>query len=172
MAVVAVSLLALTAVVAAASDDSCPYFKSRSSLSGYETGGPYTLAHPKMTKDRMDLREFLWNHWHGRVKGVAEAADGETFTALYVIQPDSKGNWGVDVEINRPQTGLPCRAFHVESLARIPIPKPEDDPSQTLTLNLPFGRIPETHLADSEVKDAKYYRLVFVANERMIGDTI
>jgi hypothetical protein len=73
---VSASLIVLTLALPGKADDSCHYMKSRSALSGYENGGPYKLEHFKMTKDRRDLREFLWNHWHGHAKGIAEARVG------------------------------------------------------------------------------------------------
>ncbi len=175
---VAVSLLfALTVVLPSNADDSCRYLKSRSGLAGYDKGGPYNLAHFQLTKGRTDLREFLWNHWHNHIKGVAEArvgtVDAGTVTALYVVQPDSQGQWGIDVELGRPLQAPPCSAFHADSLFRFPIRKPaEDYPSQTLGPYLPDGTLPKTHLADSEVKDPKYYKLILVENGKAVGDTI
>ena len=34
------------------------------------------------------------------------------------------------------------------------------------------GKLPQTHLADSEAKDPKYYKLILVKNGKAIGDTI
>jgi len=59
-------------------NDACRYIKSREGLSGYETGGPYTLVHLRLTTGRTDLREFLWKHWLEHKRGVAEANVGTT----------------------------------------------------------------------------------------------
>jgi len=155
----------------------CRYLKSRSGLGGYETGGPYKLEHFQLTKGRTDLRDFLWNHWHNHIKGVTEArvgtVDAGTVTVLYVVQPDPQGQWGIDVELGRPLQPPPCSAFHVDSLVRFPVRKPDEDyPSQTLGPYLPDGTLPKTRLADSEVKDAKYWKLILVENGKAIGDTI
>jgi hypothetical protein len=89
------TLMALSLTLVANADDACHYMKERSALTGYDTGGPYKLDHFKMTNDRRDLREFLWSHWHGHMRGIAEARvgtiDAGTVTALYVIQPDANG---------------------------------------------------------------------------------
>ena len=57
---------------------------------------PYSLAVFILTKGRTDLREFLWQHWHGHSKGIAEASvgtvDAGRVTALYVVQPDAQGH--------------------------------------------------------------------------------
>ncbi len=175
---VSASLIILTLALRGKADDSCHYMKSRSGLSGYENGGPYKLEHFKMTKDRRDLREFLWNHWHGHTKGIAEARvgtiDAGTVTALYVVQPDAKGQWGIDVELYRPVQPPPCSAFHADSLVRIPIGKPDEDyPAQTLGPYFPDGKIPEkARLADSEVRDAKYFWIVLVINDKAVSGSI
>jgi hypothetical protein len=148
--------------------------KSLSDLSGYDKGGPYPLAHFRMTKGRSDLREFLWTHWHEHKKGVAEAevqtVDRGTVKALYIIQPDAKGQWGIDMEFDNP-TEPPCAAVHADSLVRIPIAKPDEDyPSQTL--GWPPEKTPQTHLSDSEVKDPKLYRLVLVKDNKPIAGQI
>lgn len=153
----------------------CRYIQSQSSLSGYETGGPYTLDHFRLTKGRTDLREFLWTHWHDHQKGFAEArvrtVDRGTVKVLYVVRPDSKGQWGIDAELDRPMDP-PCIAFHADSLVRIPISKPDEDyPSQTIGL-WPPDKLPKTRLADSEVKDAKLYRLILVRQNKPTGDAI
>src|SRR6476469_7826005 len=84
----------------ASAQEPCRYMKSRTGLTGYEHCGPYKLEHFQLTKGRTDLRDFLWKHWHNHVKGVAEAKvgtiDAGTITALYVVQPDSHGQWGID----------------------------------------------------------------------------
>jgi hypothetical protein len=170
-------LTVFTLVLVASAESPCPYLKSRSGLAGYETGGPYKLEHFQLTKGRTDLRDFLWTHWHNHVKGVAEAkvgtVDAGTITALYVVQPDSQGHWGVDVELGRSLQPPPCSAFHADSLVRYPIRKPEEDyPSQTLGPYLPDGTLPKTRLADSEVKDPKYYKLILVEDEKAVGDSI
>ncbi len=152
----------------------CQYMKSLSGLSGYETGGPYVLEHFHLTKGQTDLREFLWKHWHSHVKGVAEARvgtiDAGTVRVIYVVQPDVQGKWGIDVELDRPLQP-PCASFHADSLVRIPVHKPDEDyPSQTLGI-WPPDKVPKERLADSEVKDAKFWRIVLVADEKAVGDT-
>jgi hypothetical protein len=149
--------------------DACRYMKSRKGLSGYDSGGPYTLDHFRLTKGRTDLREFLWKHWREQRKGVAEArvgtVDRGTVTELYLVQPDAQGLWGIDVELDRP-THPPCITFHADSLIRVPIADPKEDyPSQTIGL-WPSDEIPPKRLADSEVADAKSYRLVLVRNNK------
>jgi hypothetical protein len=176
--VITVWILAVTLVSVAKADDSCHYMKSRSGLSGYEVGGPYKLERFQLTKGRTDLREFLWKHWHNHIKGVAEAkvgtVDAGIVTALYVIQPDAKGQWGIDVELGRRVQPPPCSAFHADSLVRVPIRKPDEDyPSQTLGPYSPDGTVPKNaRMPDSEVKDAKYYTVILIANEKGTGDTI
>src|SRR4029077_12078020 len=115
--------------VQAKKQQGCRYVKSRRDLSGYENGGPYILDHFRLTKGRTDLREFLWTHWHDHKKGVAEARVGTidrgTVKVLYLIQPDAKGQWGIDVDLDRPMAP-PCVAFHADSLVRVPIVKPDE----------------------------------------------
>ena len=170
-------LTVFTLALAASAEDPCPYLKSRSGLAGYETGGPYKLEHFQLTKGRTDLRDFLWKHWHSHVKGVAEArigtVDAGTVTALYVVQPDSQGQWGIDVELGRPLQPPRCSAFHADSLVRFPIRKPNEDyPSQTLGPYLPDGKLPKAQVPDSEAMDPKYYKLILVENGKGAGDTI
>jgi hypothetical protein len=173
LALMAVFTFSLTAFCLAP----CRYLKSRSGLGGYERGGPYKLEHFHLTNGRTDLRDFLWNHWHNHIKGVAVARvgtiDAGTVTVLYVLRPDSQGRWGIDVEIGRPRQPPPCSAFHVDGLVRFPVRKPDEDyPSQTLGPYLPHGMLPQTRLADSDVKDAKYWKLILVENGKSVGDTI
>lgn len=161
--------------VEAQSQSACRYMQSRSGLSGYDRGGPYTLDHFRLTKGRMDLREFLWTHWHEHKKGVAEARAGTvdrgTVRLLYLVQSDAKGQWGIDVELDRPMDP-PCVTFHADSLVRVLIAKPDEDyPSQTIGL-WPPDKIPQTRLADSEVKDAKLYRLILIKEDKPISDQI
>jgi hypothetical protein len=168
-------LAALVLVPAATGDDACHYIKSRRGLRGYETGGPYKLEHFRLTRGRTELRQFLWTHWHDHHKGVAEArvgtVDAGMVTALYVVEPDAQGRWGIDVEIDRPMQP-PCTTFHADSLARLPISKPEEDyPSQTLSI-WPPDKVPEKQPAESEVKDAKFYRVLLVAKGKLLGDAI
>jgi len=194
--VVTACMMALTLAAIVKADDSCRYMKSRGGLSGYEIGGPFKLEHFHLTKGRTDLREFLWKHWHNHIKGVAEAkvatVDAGIVTALYVIQPNAKGQWGIDIELDRPamivarrrtnstgqgmkQVRPPrCSAFHADSLARVPIRKPDEDyPSQTLGPYWPDRTVPKSvRMPDSEVKDAKYYTVILIANEKAVGDTI
>lgn len=120
----------------------------------------------------------LWKHWHNHIKGVAEAkvgtVDAGIVAALYVIQPDAKGQWGIDVELGRPVQPPPCSAFHADSLVRVPIRKPDEDyPSQTLGPYWPDRTVPQkARMPDSEVKEAKYYTVILMANEKGIGHTI
>jgi len=166
---------ALTLVPASNAQNACRYMKSRADLSGYENGGPYLLDHFRLTKGRTDLREFLWRHWHDHKKGVAEArvgtVDRGTVKVLYEIQPDAHGQWGINVELDRPMDP-PCQTFHADALVRVPIAKPEEEyPSQTLGL-WPPDKIPQERLSDSEVKDAKLYRVILVRENKPIGDEI
>lgn len=161
--------------VEAQSQSSCRFMKSLSGLSGYDKGGPYTLDHFRLTKGRTDLREFLWTHWHEHKKGVAEVRAGTvdrgTVKILYIVQLDAKAQWGVDVELDRPMDP-PCVTFRADSLVRVPIAKRDEDyPSQTLGL-WPPDKIPQTRLADTEVKDTKLYRLILVKDNKPISDEI
>jgi hypothetical protein len=172
-----VSIL-LTLVLAATAEEPCKYLNSRNALAGYETGGPYKLEHFTLTKGRTDLRDFLWRHWHNHIKGVAEArvgtVDAGTVTILYVIQPDAKGAWGIDVELGRPVQAPACSAFHADSLVRVPIRRPEEDyPSQTLGQYWPDRTVPvKFRMHDDEMKDAKYFTVILMADEKAMGDTI
>jgi len=171
-------LILITPVLTATAEEPCRYLNSRNALAGYETGGPYKLEHFTLTKGRTDLRDFLWRHWHNHIKGVAEAkigtVDAGTVTALYMIQPDAKGVWAIDVELGRPVQPPPCSAFHADSLVRVPIRKPEEDyPSQTLGPYWPDRTVPtKFRMHDDEVKDAKYFTVILMADEKAIGDTI
>jgi hypothetical protein len=156
-------------------DDACRYIKSRNGLSGYESGGPYSLDHFHLTTGRTELREFLWKHWHEHKRGVAEVKAGTVdrgpVKVLYLVRPDAQGAWGIDVEVDRPMDP-PCTMFHADSLIRLPIANPKEDyPSQTLSL-WPPDEIPPRRLADSDVADPKVYRVVLVRNNKPIGDTI
>lgn len=167
----------LTFALVASAEGPCRYFKSRSGLEGYEAGGPYKLEHFQLTKGRTDLRVFLWKHWHDHIKGVAEArsatVDVGTSTALYFVRPGPRGHCGIDAELGRPLQPPPCSAFHVDSLVRYPIRKPDEDyPSQTLGPYLPDGKLPQARLADSDAKDPTYYKPILVKNGKAIGDTI
>lgn len=168
-------MVALMFVSPALADTSCHYMNSRSSLLGYETGGPYLLDHFHLTKGRTDLREFLWKHWHDHIMGVAEAREGTidagTLTVLYVVQPDARGDWAIDVESGRPLPSA-CRAFHADSLARIRIPNPDEDyPSQTLGV-WPTDNVPKGRLADSEVENSKYFWVFLMAGKKAVGGAI
>ena len=172
----AASLMAFALVSSAEADDSCHYMKSRNVLVGYDSGGPFKLGHFHLTKGRTDLREFLWQHWHGHSKGIAEARvgtiDAGTVTALYVVQPDAQGHWGIDVELYRPIQPPPCSAFHADAMVRVPIRRPDDDNSQTL-LYIPDGVVPpEARLPDSAARGAKYYKIVLMTNDKALGDDI
>ena len=170
------TLILLSLACVAIADDACRYLKERSALTGYDTGGPFKLDHFKMTKDRQDLREFLWVHWHSHTRGIAEArigtVDAGTVTALYVVQPDAKGHWGIDVELHRPIQPTPCSAFRADAIVRVPIRKPDDDNSQTL-LYIPDGVVPsKARLQDSTTVGGKYYKIVLMANDKALGDGI
>ena len=171
-------LMLLTLLLALSAEEPCRYLNSRNALAGYETGGPYKLEHFALTKGRTDLRDFLWRHWHDHVKGVAEArvgtVDAGTVTVLYIIQPDAKGVWRVDIELGRPMQPPPCSAFHADSVVRVPIRKPDEDyPSQTLGPYWPDRTVPKgVRMREDEVKDAKYFTVILMADEKAIGDTI
>jgi len=169
LALLAAAVGSLLLVPASRADQACRYMQSRSALADYENGGLYILDHFRLTKGRTDLREFLWQHWHGHKKGAAEArvrtVDRGTVRVLYLIQPDAQGRWGVDVEINRPMDP-PCLSFYADSLVRLPIVKPEEDyPSQTSGL-WPVDKLPANRLADSDVVGSKSYRLMLVRNNK------
>jgi hypothetical protein len=89
-----------------------------------------------------------------------------------VASPTSRGKWGIDVELDRPMDP-PCVAFRADSLVGVPIAKPdEDDPSQTLGL-WPPDKLPQGLLSDSEVRDAKLFRVILLVREnKPIGDEI
>jgi hypothetical protein len=162
-------------VPAGNSNEDCRYQKSRKGLAGYETGGPYTLDHFRLTTGRTDLREFLWKHWHEHRKGVAEAnigtVDRGIVKVLYLIHPDVQGLWGIDVELDRPMDP-PCVAFHADSLVRVPITNPKEDyPSQTVGL-WPADEIPPNRLADSAAVNSKLFRVVLVRNHKPVNDAI
>lgn len=161
--------------VQAKKQQGCRYKKSHSDLAGYDNGGPYILDHFRLTKGRTDLREFLWTHWHEHKKAVAEVRAGTvdrgTVRVLYMIQPDAKGQWGIDVELDRPMDP-PCVTFHADSLVRVPIAKPDEDyPSQTLGL-WPPDKLPEKLLSDSDVRDAKLFRVILVRERKAVSDEI
>jgi len=156
-------------------DEGCLYMESRKGLSGYESGGPFYLDHFRLTKGRTDLREFLWMHWHQHIRGIAEVRAGTVdrgiVKVLYIIHPDARGRWGIDVELDRPMDP-PCVTFRADSLVRVRIRKPkEDHPSQTLGF-WPPGEIPSNRLADSEVVDSKLYRVVLVRENEALPDPI
>ena len=155
--------------------ETCRHMKSHHGLAGYERGGPYSLEHFRLTKGRIDLREFLWKHRHSNIKGIAEASvrtvDRGTVKVLYLIQPDAQRRWGIDLEMDRPMDP-PCVTFHTDSLVRVPIQNPNEDyPSQTIGL-WPPDELPPKRLADSDVVDAKLYRVVLVLNNKTLGDAI
>jgi len=159
-------------------DESCRFMGSRSGLAGYEVGGPYNLDHFKLTKGRTDLREFLWRHWHNHIKGIAEASfgtvDAGTLKALYVIQPDAKGKWGIDVELRRTREPSRCSAVHADSLVRIYITKPDEDyPAQTFGPYWSDCKVPtNVRMPDSEAKGAKYYKIILTAKEKALAPDI
>jgi len=68
--------------------ETCSHMNSRHGLAGYESGGPYSLEHFRLTKGRTDLREFLWKHWHSKTKGIAEVRAG---TVDRPVKPFGRG---------------------------------------------------------------------------------
>jgi hypothetical protein len=113
----------------------CKYVKAGSPLAGFKTAGPFTLDHFRLTKGRIALRQFLWQDWHNRKKGAVPAkvatVDRGIVSVVYVVKPNSEGNWGIEVALDRPMDP-PCTTFRADSLARLPIAKPNEDyPSQT-----------------------------------------
>ena len=111
---------------------------------------------------------------------------------MYVIQPDAKGQWGIEIELDRPARDIPgvrkdttgngvrqvepptCSAFHADAIVRVSIRKPEEDyPSQTLGPYWPDRTVPKSvRMPDSEVKHGKYYTVILIANEKGLGGTI
>jgi hypothetical protein len=174
--VIALLVLLSLAVVANAAED-CPYLNAGGRLPGYDTGGPYKPDYFKMDRDRTNLREFLWTHWKGHTKGIARVrvstVDEGAITELYVVQPDTKGRWGIDVERDNPYSWNlqakpypPCWDWHVDSLVRISI----GNPRQASDPDFPDGKIPEKmRLADSDVREAKDYLVVLLINEDIRG---
>lgn len=163
-------------------DNSSHSLKSGTKPSAYDAGGPYKLEHFRLTKGRTDLREFLWRHWHDHIPGTAEAQVGTvdvgTVSEIYLIHPDAKGQWGIDIEIRRPlepPTPMPrTSTFHAGALVRVLIQNPDEDyPSQTLGPYWPDRTVPQRYrMADSEIKDPKFYTIILMENEKAIGDTI
>jgi hypothetical protein len=97
--------------------------------------------------------------------------DAGTVKVLYVIQPDAQGHWHIDVELDRPADPA-CVAFRADSLARMPIAKPDEEyPFQTLGF-WPPDKLPKELLSDSEVKDAKLYRVILVRGNKPASDPI
>ena len=169
LVLLAAAVGSLQLVPTSRADQGCRYMQSRSGLAGYENGGLYILDHFRLTKGRTDLREFLWQHWHGQKKGVAEArvrtVDRGTVRVLYLVQPDAEGRWGVEVEINRP-ADPPCLSFYADALVRVPIAKPDEDyPSQTSGL-WAVDKLPANRVADSDDVESKFYRLMLVRNNK------
>jgi len=84
---------------------------------------------------------------------------------LYLVHPDAKGLWGIDVELDRPMDP-PCVTFHADSLARVPIANPNEDyPSQTIGI-WPPDKMPPKRLQDSDVVDSKSHKIVLVRNNK------
>lgn len=170
-------IFAFVLVTAAASysQGTCVYTKSRTALAGYASGGPFDLRPDKLTVGRLELREFLWKHWHERTRAFAEVnagtIDAGVVKALYVIQPDPQGKWGIDVELDGPKQP-PCRAFHADYPIRVPIKDPNEDyPSQTGD-TWPDDKIPNNRLPDSAVKDPKLFRVMLIRGPGPAGDPI
>jgi len=152
----------------------CRYLGTKTPLPRYETGGPYVLDHFQLNKDRTDLREFLWKHWHDHVPGIADTKvktiDAGMPRELYIVQPDAKGVWGVDIELKIPEIPQ-CVSFHADSLVRVPISQPDSDTYQTLGPNsddtLPNSRVP-----DSANLAGKFYWVILLANSSVIANAI
>ena len=85
-----------------------------------------------------------------------------------------KGCGEFDVELGRPVQPPPCSAFRADAIVRVPIRKPDEDyPSQTLGPYWPDRSVPKKfRMQDDEVKDATYFKVILMANEKAIGDTI
>jgi len=147
-------------------DEPCQFLGSKTARPNYESGGPYVIDHFKFNKDRTDLRAFLWKHWHNHIAAVAEARiktiDAGTPTALYIIQPDAKGTWGIDFEIYSPMNPpmYPrCARFHADSMIRVPIQDPGNDNYQTLGY-YPNDKLPKALVPDSADIDPRDYWIV------------
>ena len=157
-------------------DSPCRYLTSHKRPAGYESGGPFILEHFHLTKGRLELREFIWKHWHDHIKGFAEAKAGTVdrgvVTVLYLIEPDAQGRWSIDVELDRPMDP-PCVAFSADALIRVPIRNPNEEyPSQTLDLWLPEGRLPKERLPETSVVEPRLYRLLLVRDNKPLSDAI
>jgi hypothetical protein len=172
--IVMVAICLLVSLSPSYAQDGCRYLKSRDGLTGYESGGPYALDHFRLTKGRAALREFLWTHWYGHKKGVAESkvgtVDQGVVTVLYIVQPDVKGNWGIDVAVARPMDPH-CMNLYADSLVRVPIANPKDDLSQT-SGPWPDDEIPQNRLANSDVAEPRTYVLVLARNGKPIRNSI
>lgn len=108
--------------------------------------------------------------------GVAEAKigtiDAGTVTALYIVRPDQAGNWGIDVELDRPMQPPPCSTFHADSMVRLPIAKPDEDyPSQTMGF-WPPDELPKKRVDDNADIGPKFYQIQLVNAGKPIGDTV
>ena len=156
-------------------EPACALMDDRSSASGYESGGPFDLSHFKLTDGRLEIRDFLWQHWHSRIKGMAEirvgTVDAGTVRVFYLIHPDSLGVWGIDVAIKRPRDKS-CASFHADSLVRLPIEKPDEDyPSQTIGF-WPPDQLPKKRVDDQTTVMPKLYQVQLVKFGKPIGDVL
>lgn len=152
----------------------CRYIGTKTTLPKYEVGGPFVLDHFQLNKDRTDLREFLWKHWHDHVAGIADTKernlDAGMPRELFIVQPDARGVWGVDIELKLPEIPQ-CVSFHADSLVRVPISQPDNDTYQTLGPNsdetLPNSRVP-----DAATLAGKFYWVILLANSSVIANAI
>lgn len=173
--VLAVSAMLLGAIRTAAAETACVLMDDRSSASGYENGGPFDLSHFKLTDGRLEIRDFLWQHWHSRTKGMAEVrvgtVDAGTVRVFYLIRPDSLGVWGIDVAMKRP-LDKSCAAFHADSLVRLPIEKPDEDYlAQTMGF-WPPDQLPKKRVDDQTTLMPKLYQVQLVKLGKPIGDVL
>jgi hypothetical protein len=173
--VISLAVILSTSSWTVAAQSPCKLIKNRSALSSIEYGGPFVLDHFKLTQGRINLREFLWKHWSGRLAGVAEARvgtiDAGTVTALYIVRQNAKGDWGIDVALDRPLQH-PCTAFHADSLVRLPIDKPDEDyPSQTLGY-WPSDKLPKKRVPKADGRSPKFYKVQLVEDGKPSGDPI
>jgi hypothetical protein len=168
-----IGLLLLLSTYARA-DDSCQFLGKKTALPNYESGGPYVLDHFQLNKDRADLRDFLWKHWHNHVAAVAKfevkTIDAGTPTELVIIEPNAQGVWGINVEIDS-RMYPPCVRFHADDLVRVPIGEPSNDYYQTLGY-YPNDKLPKSRVPDDAVTEPRNYWIVLVKDGKPASNTI